>query len=66
MYLLGRGGPQNDVQGYAWLNIAVGQGYACAEKFKELVAKRMTREGIARAQELAREYWEDYVLPFRD
>ena len=66
MYAIGDGVPKDDVQAYAWLNIADAQGYQRAEKVKELVAESMTRKRIARAQELAREYWEKHVLPFRN
>ena len=66
MYAIGDGVPKDDVQAYAWLNIADAQGYQRAEKVKELVAESMTRKRIARAQKLAREYWEKYVLPFRE
>ena len=66
MYYLGQGLPEDDVQAYAWLNIAVAQGEKNIEAAKKIIAESMTREELARAQELAREYWEDYVLPFRD
>ena len=66
MYAVGKGVPQNDVQAYAWCNIATAQGDKKAEQCKELIAESMTREKRARGQELARQYWEDYVVPFRN
>jgi TPR repeat protein len=66
MYATGRGVPQNDTQAYAWLSIAAAQGSERAEKGMMLVAESMTRKERARAQKLSREYWEAYVLPFRN
>ena len=66
MYANGAGVPQDDVQAYAWYNIAAAQGNDIAENNKKLIAESMTREQRARAQELAREYWKAFVLPFRN
>ena len=67
MYAQGRGVPQNDVQAYAWYNIAGAQGLlATAREARDAIANRMTREELARAQELARQYWEAFVVPFRN
>ena len=66
MYALGEGVPQDDVEAYAWFNISVAQGNKDDEDVKRLTAESMTREEISRAQQLAREYWEAYVLPFRN
>jgi TPR repeat protein len=68
MYANGRGAPRDNVQAYAWLNIAVAQGYTLAAEARDIVAQRMTSEAEARdqAQRLAQEYWDTYVLPFRD
>lgn len=65
-YYLGEGLPEDDMQAYAWLNIAVAQGEKEVETIKKAIAASMTRERLARAQELARDYWERYVLPFQD
>ena len=65
-YVYGEGAPVDYVEAYAWFNIAAAQGHEDAEVNKNLVAEQMTRDGLARAQKLAREYWEVYVLPFRD
>lgn len=67
MYAQGRGVPQNDVQAYAWYNIAGAQGLlATTREARDAIANRMTREEIARAQEFARQYWEAFVVPFRN
>ena len=66
MYDDGEGVPEDDVQAYAWLNIAAAQGSWFAKERKQHLAESITREEIALAQQLAREYWERYVLPFRN
>ena len=66
MYNNGQGVPEDYVQAYAWYNIAAAQGHDHAENNKKLIAESMTRGQRARAQELARQYWEAYVLPFRN
>ena len=66
MYANGRGAPRDNVQAYAWLNIAVAQGYTLAAEARDIVAQRMTSEARDQAQRLAQEYWDTYVLPFRD
>ena len=55
--------PEDDVQAYAWLNIAAAQGNMRA---KEATTRDMLRADISAAQRLARQYWEKYVLPFRN
>ena len=66
MYLNGDGMPQDDVEAYAWFNVAAAQGIELAKENREYVAKLMSSEKLGRAQELSREYWEKYVLPFRN
>lgn len=71
MYDIGRGVPQDVVQAYAWLNIATAQGRvgfvgAGTNESKKRIAESMTHEERVRAQKLSREYWEAYVLPFRN
>lgn len=71
-YDLGRGVPQDDVQAYAWLNIAAAHisssvfAVEVVVKVRDRIAREMTYEARDRAQKLAREYWEAYVLPFRE
>ena len=69
--LLYRGGafgivPQDLVQAYAWFNIVAAQGDEDAARERKDLGGTMTEEQLARAQELSREYWEAYVLPFRN
>ena len=67
MYAEGGGVPQNDVQAHAWFNIAAAQDVSLgAKEHRDNVASRMTREEVARAQNLAQQYWESHVLPFQD
>lgn len=66
MYERSVGVPENDVQAYAWYIVAAAKGDAHARDSKERIAESMTPVEIAAAQKLAREYWEAYVLPFRD
>ena len=58
MYQNGRGVPQDFVRAHMWTNIAASQGKAevgaAATKDRDLLAKGMTPDQIARAQELAR------------
>ena len=56
----------DDVEAHAWLNLAAAQGHKEAEERKEHIAKSMTPRRRRRAQKRAREYWEAYVVPFRD
>ena len=62
MYANGEGVPQDYVLAYMWLNLAAAQGgvswpegYAPSYR-RDVVAKSMTREQIAEAQKLAREW----------
>ena len=69
MYGEGEGVPQDDVQAYAWFIVAATQGSAVAKEYreyKELITERMTDSEIAAAEKLAHEFWEAYVLPFRE
>ena len=59
-YATGEGVPEDDVQAYAWFSIAAAQGDELAKENKEIAAKGMTRDQIAEAQKLSREFWESY------
>ena len=65
MYQYGEGVPKDYVQAYVWMSIAATQGNANAQKGKGTLKKEMTREQIAKGQELSSEYWEKYVVPFQ-
>lgn len=56
MYAFGQGVPQDDVMAYKWYNIAAASGFNDAIKYKGIITKRMTREQIAEAQKLSREW----------
>lgn len=59
-YRLGKGVIQDFVQAHAWFNVASANGNLFAEQSRAEVANGMTPEQIAKAQELAREYFEKY------
>ncbi|MDE0899979.1 MAG: hypothetical protein OSA81_13315, partial [Longimicrobiales bacterium] len=54
----GLGVPQDDVLAYMWLNLSATQGNAPPQENKDTVERRMTREQIAEAQRLSREWLE--------
>jgi TPR repeat protein len=51
MYANGEGVPKNITEAYFWFNLAAAQGDDDAEKNRDILAKRMTREQIADAQQ---------------
>ena len=88
-YALGKGAPENPIEAYAWLSIALAQGLgvkiaepdavkrANIDAFNRereerpraimgILRKTMSKRELEKAQEPARRYWADYVLPFRD
>ena len=66
VYERSAGVPENNVQAYAWYIVAAAKGDTHARDSKERIAESMTPAEVAAAQKLAREYWEAYVLPFRN
>lgn len=54
-YVQGLGVPKDDVLAYAWLNIAAGNGDEVASVTRDSLAKQMTSDDVAKAQQLARE-----------
>ena len=56
LYYSGYGVPQDYVLAHMWFNIAASQGNETAIKHRGIAAKRMTREEIAEAEKLAREW----------
>ena len=56
MYAQGQGVPQDHVQAHMWSILAAEQGHENARKNREIIAARMTREQLAEAQRLAREW----------
>lgn len=65
-YTLGRGVLEDYVEGYAWLSIALAQDSELETETRRQIIFKMSREQVATAKKLAREYWEKYVLPFRN
>ena len=55
MYASGQGVEQNYVTAYAWWNIAATNDHQNAKNNKSVVAKKMTRAQIAKAEELVKE-----------
>jgi len=56
MHLLGKGVPQDFVEGHKWINLSATQGDKKAAKTRDTIAKKMTPAQIAEAQRLAREW----------
>ena len=52
-YEFGNGVIENYIQAYAWYNIAQANGDENAKERKAIVAKEMTKEQIAEAQDLS-------------
>ncbi|MEN8734596.1 MAG: tetratricopeptide repeat protein, partial [Lentimonas sp.] len=55
-YYYGHGVPEDYVESYMWLNLAAAQGDENAKHNKGILSKQMTREQIAEAQKLSREW----------
>ena len=53
MFYSGDGVAADNVKGYLWFNLAAFNGAEDAAKNKEIISKRMTKEQIAKAQELS-------------
>ena len=58
MYENGEGVPEDLVFAYMWFNLSAAQGQELAQRNKEGIERRMTREQIAEAQRLSREWLE--------
>ena len=56
MYAKGEGVPKDYVQAYMWRNLAAAQGDEIAKKGRDALEPDMTREQIAEAQRLSREW----------
>ena len=55
MYRIGRGVPKDYVAAYAWYRLAAYSGMKEGSRSREIIAKEMTPEQIAEAQELSKE-----------
>ena len=60
MYFTGQGLPQDLVLAYMWCNLSAGQGNEVARVSKDRIEAQMTREEIAEAQRLSREWIEEH------
>ena len=60
MYGNGDGVPEDLVYAYMWFNLSAAQGHETAQSYKDIVEQRMTREQIAEAQRLSREWIETH------
>ena len=67
MYHLGHGVSKDYVKAYAWRSVATRQGAKKGTTRPDLdtITKKLTPGQLAEGQELAAEYWEKYVVPFR-
>ena len=59
-YAVGLGVIEDMVEAHAWLNVASAQGYEVPNKNLTTVEEEMTKDQIAEATELAREYFKKY------
>ena len=57
MYANGSGVPEDYVESYMWLNLAAAQGTEEAKQSKGILSEKMTKEQIAEAQKLSREWF---------
>ena len=60
MYDTGDGVPEDDVLAYMWANLAAAQGHENAQEIQNIIEERMTREQIAEAQRMSREWIEEH------
>lgn len=54
---IGEGVPEDHIVSYMWFNLSAAQGNEIAKKNKERISKVMTRDQIAEAQKLSREWF---------
>ncbi len=59
-YLDGDGVPEDLVYAYMWYNLSAAPGNETARGNKDIIEQRMTREQIAEAQRLSREWIETH------
>jgi len=59
-YAQGNGVPKSLVRSYMWASLADVNGYKHAGAILEGISEHMTRDQIAKAQELASEWWEKH------
>ena len=60
MYSRGEGVPEDLVYAYMWCNLSAAQGNEIAQENKDIIERQLTREQIAEAQRLSREWIETH------
>lgn len=65
LYAEGRGIPQDDIEAYAWANIAAAQGDSTAIGLRNRLRKKLDSDSLSKAQALSKKYYEKYVVPFQ-
>lgn len=66
LYMYGVGVEKNYIEAYAWLDLAAAQGDTAAAKFRDAVATQLTTAQMREAAIKAEDYYDQYVLPFKD
>jgi TPR repeat protein len=61
LYALGSGVPEDYVQAYMWFNLAAAQGDERVREGKVILSKAMTKEQIAEAQKMSREWMQAWA-----
>lgn len=64
-YLKGVGMPQDFIVAYTWLNLAASQGIPAAAQRRDELMQRMTPSQLEQGQGLSRDYYQQYVAPFK-
>lgn len=66
LYAQGQGVPKDYVRAYAWFNVSAAQEDLTAQGNRNTAAEKMAPSKLEEAQKLSREYFEKYVVPFRE
>lgn len=66
MYLYGAGIPKDYIKAFAWFDLAAAQGDTDAAKYREAAATQLNTAQMREAGKLAEDYYDKYVLPFKD
>lgn len=61
----GTGTSMDRLEGYAWVTIAATQGHALADRMKVTLELELPLETVEEGLELARKFWDLYVVPFQ-
>lgn len=66
MYLYGVGTTKDMVMAYVWFDLAASVGEAEAVKFRDTAAVQLTVPQLREASKLSEEYYDKYILPYKD